>query len=94
MYQWLYKETIETGIMVLLEDVPKYLKEGYVDTPDNYGKKDDSKKETVEDSIEDDLDAMTKADLEIYAKTMFGVDIDRRKNNKTIVSEIRALEAN
>ena len=82
MYKWLYKETIETGIMVLLEDVDKYTKQGYVDTPDDYKKEDSTSLET-----------MDKNELEIYAREMFGVDIDKRRNNKTLVKEIEALEA-
>lgn len=82
MYKWLYKETIETGIMVLLEDVDGYKKQGYVDSPDDYNK---------DESVS--LETMTKDELEVYAREMFGIDIDKRKNNKKLVREIETLEA-
>lgn len=79
--KWLYKENLESGILIELEDEAKYKELGYVDSPDDY----------VAEST--DLEQMTKKDLEIYAKKMFGVDIDRRRNNKQLVKQIKALEA-
>jgi len=41
---------------------------------------------------EEDLHRMTKAQLETYAMDRFGVEIDRRHNNKDIVAQILRLE--
>ncbi len=104
MYQWLYKEDIESGVMVRLDEVDEYLKQGYVDTPDKYGKKgvvpldgwDAVKPVVVEKpAVADDESAlidMTKNELELYAKAQFGVDIDKRKNKDTLIKQIEALE--
>lgn len=38
-----------------------------------------------------DLDKMTKAELETYAKENFDVDIDRRKKKADIVAQVKSL---
>jgi len=83
MKTWLYKDTIESGILVNIEDVPKYSKEGYVDSPDNYNKP------GLEATSLQDMD---KEELEIYAREVFNVELDRRKNHKNLVKEVKALE--
>lgn len=84
MYKWLYKDTLESGVMVLLEEVDDYYAEGYVDTPDDYNK--------VVDEDESDLESMSKDDLELYAKEVFNVDLDKRKSKANLIKEIKALE--
>ena len=86
-HQWLYKDSIENGVMVLLEDVEKYQKEGYV-YPEELGRKVD------EESDESDLNDMSKSDLEIYAREQFDVELDRRKSKANLIKEIEALEDN
>ena len=73
--------------MVLLEDVEKYQKEGYV-YPEELGRKVD------EESDESDLNDMSKSDLEIYAREQFDVELDRRKSKANLIKEIEALEDN
>jgi len=38
-----------------------------------------------------DLDKMTKAELETYAKENFDVDIDRRKKKADLVAQVKSL---
>lgn len=38
------------------------------------------------------LEDMTKIELELYGKNKYNVDIDRRKNKSTLISEIEAME--
>ena len=40
---------------------------------------------------DDGLGAMSKQELEDYAKELFGVDLDKRKSEKTLRKEIREL---
>ena len=87
MYQWLYKGSIDNGVMVLLEEVEKYQKDGYV-FPEDLGKQGTEEAVDEESALED----MDKDDLELYARKMFDVEIDRRKSHKNIVRQIKALE--
>jgi hypothetical protein len=53
--------------------------------------------EGYSESLEEALNAnslalMTKAELEQYAKDTHGVDLDRRQNKATLISEIEALD--
>jgi len=90
MYQWLYKDSIENGVKVLLEDVAEYKKDGWVD-PADLGKEVVAE---VADEEVSELEDMSKSDLEEYAKVMFSVDIDRRKSKANLIIEIAELEAN
>ena len=85
-YQWVYLDTVETGVMIDRKDMAEYEAKGYVDTPDNYKKPGDSK--YVSSLLED----MNKAELEVYAREVFGVEIDRRRSHKNLVAEISKLE--
>jgi len=40
MYMWLYKEDLASGVKVRLDEVDEYIKDGWLDTPDKWGKKD------------------------------------------------------
>ncbi len=44
-------------------------------------------------SNEGSLEDMSKADLEVYAREMFNVELDRRKSKANLIKEIEALEA-
>lgn len=108
MYQWLYKETIETGIKVRLDEVQGYLEDGWLDTPDKWGKEGvvalkgwdyitpvTSKGKTAKAAVKDDdcaLSDMTKNELELYAREQFNVELDKRKNKATLIKQIEALE--
>lgn len=86
-HQWLYKDSIENGVMVLLEDVEKYQKDGYV-YPEDLGK------EVAEESDDDSLESMSKEDLKTYALAQFGVTLNKQKSHANLIKEIEALEDN
>jgi hypothetical protein len=84
--KWLYKATIDTGILIELEDEAKYKAQGYVDTPDDYVEAVTPEKLFIE------LQDMCVEDLATYAYKMFNVKLDRRKNHSNLVKEVQALE--
>ena len=108
MYMWLYKEDLASGVMVRLDEVDKYIKDGWLDTPDKWGKKGvhpvdgwetpEVRKvsgwtnEPVEETDEDSLEDMTKKELEIYAREQFDVELDRRKSKPNLIKQIKELE--
>lgn len=106
-YMWLYKESLETGVMVRLDEVDAYIKEGWLDTPDKWGKKgvqpvdgwevDEVVKvvEEVDTTLADDdcsLEDMSKDELELYAREVFGVELDKRKSKANLIKQIEELE--
>jgi hypothetical protein len=99
--------------MVRLDEVDSYIEDGWLDTPDKWGKEGvepvdgwvkgdsgpvvekvavtaDTEPETPIDDCS--LEDMTKNELEMYAKEVFGVDLDRRKSKANLIKEIEALE--
>lgn len=38
------------------------------------------------------LDNMTKVELENYAKEVYGVDLDRRRNKRSMIAKIKSLQ--
>ena len=104
MYQWLYKEDIASGVMVRLDEVQSYLEDGWLDTPDKWGKEGvvalkgwdyitpSKSKTVVEEETEGSLEDMTKGELEIYAREQFNVELDRRKSKANLIKQIEELE--
>ena len=105
MYQWLYKEDIESGVKVRLDEVDEYLRDGWVDTPDKYGKKgvqpldgwDMEKPVVVVEKVavsedESELKDMTKEELKLYAKAQFNVVLNKQKSHTNLVNQVEALE--
>ena len=78
MYQWVYRDTIESGIMILLEDVPAHFAAGWVDTPDKYGG-------TVA------LDNMDSGELRAYCLEKYEVALHHKMVEKNIRKKITEL---
>lgn len=100
MYMWLYKKDLASGVMVRLDEVDEYIKDGWLDTPDKWGKKGvvavkgwDYVTPVGKDDDNDEasLKNMDEKELVIYAKEQFGVKIDKRKSKPNMIKQIEAL---
>ncbi len=81
---WVYHPDHEAEI-VTDEEAEKLYKKGWFDTPAKFPKEGDT------DHGERDFTDFTKLELERYALEAFSVNIDRRKNKRSLIKQIEGL---